>query len=272
MQEAFRIHGVVAVKEGLDAAAMTQAESAFQWSLANPGPYCAPVLGGLEGSFYQDHANPKAVPEYSRLLRETGLATLVANLLGSKNLWLLYEQIWLKEGPARRRTPWHQDLAYVPMGGTHLAVVWLTLDSVDKSESLEFVQGSHLGPLYNPTAFNGADPAAAMFEPGVWPALPDIEADRSRWPIVSWPIVPGDVIVFHPGLLHGGAATRGGACRRTISLRLFGDDSYCDSRPQLGLAEIDTLEYDRGTQDPMTAMARARPGTPFRHPDFAKIF
>jgi len=41
---------------------------------------------------------------------------------------------------------------------------------------------------------------------------------------VSFPITRGDVILFHPGLLHGGGATADGSPRRTLSIRFFGDD------------------------------------------------
>ena len=86
----------------------------------------------------------------------------------------MYEQIWLKEAAERRRTPWHQDLAYIPVGGDHLAVAWTNLDPVVKEDSLEFVRGSHRGPLFNPTAFDPRDPSASMFPDGEWPPLPDI--------------------------------------------------------------------------------------------------
>ncbi len=140
-----------------------------------------------------------------------------------------------------------------------------------RERSLEFVAGSHRGPLYNPTAFDPADPAAAMFAPGAWPALPDIEAQRARWPIVSWDVAPGDLVVFHPAVLHGGAPTRAGERRRTISLRFFGDDARTAARPEAGLHDIDRLTTDDGRDDPMTAMARQPPGTPFRHPGFVQL-
>src|SRR5206468_10107333 len=40
----------------------------------------------------------------------------------------------------------------------------------------------------------------------------------------------GDVIVFHLGVLHGGAGTAPGLRRRTISLRFLGPDVVFDGR------------------------------------------
>ncbi len=263
--------GVVFVREALDEYALVLAEHAFQWSLAHPGPGARDVLAGRPGAFYQDHANPAAWPAYHDFFCKTGFTNLIADLMGTQCLWLLYEQIWFKHGGDNLRTPWHQDLPYVPMGGRHLATAWINLDPVAEERSLEFVQGSHRGPLYNPTAFDPDDQKAAMFAPGTWPELPDIEAQRSMFPIISSAIEPGDVVVFHPAILHGGASTRAGEQRRTISLRFFGDDAHCADRPEEGLHEIDQLTTDDGQYDPMVAMARAPDGTPFRHPGFHQL-
>lgn len=270
LQEAFVKHGVVYVKDALDESAISHAEHAYNWSIENPGPGAREVLFGESGSFYQDHANPASFPMYRPLLCETGLARLVADIMGTMSLWLLYEQIWLKEGRERRPTPWHQDLAYVPMAGNHIATVWLNLDPVAKDDSLEFVRASHLGPLYNPTAFDAKDPSKAMFKPGIWPPLPDMERDRNAFDIASWSVTPSDIIMFHPAVLHGGAATRDGQRRRTISLRFFGDDAYCAERPEDGVAEIDRIRR-ANSDDPIEQLAFALPGTPFRHASFHRL-
>lgn len=268
---AFARDGVTVLRAALDATGRRHAEQAFEWSLAHPGPGASRVLDGKPGAFYQDHAHPLAYPAYHRLLVDSGLADLVAEAIDSRSLWLLYEQIWLKQDGARLHTPWHQDLAYVPMAGMHMATAWLNLDAVPRERSLEFVRGSHRGPLYNPTAFDANDPAASMFAAGVWPALPDIEAERARWPIVSWAVEPGDVVLFHPAMLHGGAPTGAGERRRSISLRFFGDDACCASRPEAGLHEVDRLATGNGSDDPIAAMARLPAGTPFRHPAFRRL-
>jgi len=271
LQEAFREQGVVRIRGALDEHAQKLADEAYCWSLNHPGPGARSVLAGEVGEFYQDHANPEAFPVYRPLLCETGLAELVAGVLGSNSLWLLYEQIWLKEGTDTFRTPWHQDLPYVPMSGDHLATAWINLDPVARHDSLEFILGSHRGPLFNPTAFQASDPSAAMFAPGIWPALPDIDAAPDRWPTASWEISPSDIIVFHPAILHGGAATVEGGRRRTMSLRFFGDRAFCAKRPEQGLAESDRLTTDDGRGDPMVVMARKPEGTVFRHPDFPRL-
>ncbi len=91
------------------------------------------------------------------------------------------------------------------------------------------------------------------------PRLPDIEADRGAWDIVSWAVEPGDLIVFHPRLLHGGAPTRPGKRRRTLTLRFFGEDAVYEPR------EGGAGPRAPGFHERMTA------GAPFRDPSFLKL-
>jgi hypothetical protein len=43
-------------------------------------------------------------------------------------------------------------------------------------------------------------------------------------------VTPGDVLIFHLGVLHGGAGTAHGLRRRTISMRFLGPDVVFDGR------------------------------------------
>ena len=68
------------------------------------------------------------------------------------------------------------------------------------------------------------------------PRLPDIEAERKEDPnaydILSWATQPGDIVVFHPGMLHGGAPVDTKFKERhTLVLRFFGDEAKFRSLP-----------------------------------------
>lgn len=271
LADEYRERGVVYIPGALDSATLALAERCFCWTLEHPGPGAGPVLQGTPGTFYQDQANPDSFPAYRELLVETGVADIAADLMRSEDVWLMYEQIWLKEGDATRRTPWHQDLPYLPASGEQLAVLWTSLDPVAREHALEFVPGSHRGPLYNPTAFNPEDVNANLFSGDDWPPLPDIESAREDFDILGWATQPGDVVVFHPAILHGGAPTPAGGRRRTLSLRFFGDDARCASRPHDGMANVDGLEHADGGRHPLKKMALEADGTPFRHPDFPRL-
>ena len=227
----FADDGVTLVRGALDAADVARARAAFDWSLAHPSPAASRPFSGTDGAFYQDLCNTSAArtPEYEQVLRDTPISEIVTGLWADPKIWFMYEQVFLKEGGESRRTPWHQDASYLNVDGDHLAVVWITFEPLAQQDSLEFVRGSHRGTLYNTSAFDAADETKPIFD-GL-PRLPDIEAERAAFDIVSWAVDPGDILVFHPNMLHGGAPTHPGQRRSTLSLRFFGHDAVYAERP-----------------------------------------
>jgi ectoine hydroxylase-related dioxygenase (phytanoyl-CoA dioxygenase family) len=260
LHEQFAREGLVFVEHALDDDALARAKAAFEWSVANPGPAGMHAYPGTSGAFFQDLCNPacRESDAYRHLHEDTTIPDLVTGLWGDPEIWFMYEQVFLKDAPAARRSGWHQDSSYITVDGSHLAVVWIAFDDVPEEDGLELVPGSHRGPLYNTTRFDPDDETAPVFE-GL-PRLPDIEADRSAWDIVSWAVQPGDVIVFHPQVLHGGGATHDGRRRRTLSLRYFGRDATYATRPGGGIApKVPGLAE------------RLSPGDPFRDPAFLAL-
>jgi ectoine hydroxylase-related dioxygenase (phytanoyl-CoA dioxygenase family) len=262
--------GVVCVRNALDARAQELALAAYDWSLAHPSRAANTYAGG-EGTFYQDLANPRALPAYRQLLTDSPVADIVADLWGVPDVWFMYEQVFLKEGGESRRTPWHQDSSYLPVDGSHLAVMWICFDRVRKQDSLEFVRGSHRGVMYDGSRFDPSDDTAPIYGDGSLPRLPDIEAERDRWDIVSWAVESGDVIVFHPGVLHGGAATHRGQRRRTLSLRFFGPNATYARRPGGSAAARQRIVDDPDASVFAHLPATLNPGDPLRHPLFPKL-
>ncbi len=268
LAERFREDGCVFVRGALDAAALRAAEEAWAWSLAHPSPR-ASRFEGAEGTFYQDLANPKARPVYEALLRDSPAPDLAAALWQASDVWFLYEQVFLKEGGETRRTPWHQDSSYLPIAGDQLAVFWIPFEPVREADSLEMIPGSHRGPLYDGSAFDPEDDTAPLYGDGRLPRLPDIEAERERWRIVSHATEPGDLVAFHPSVLHGGACTHRGERRRTLSLRFYGADVTYAPRAD-GIARIVGEREDEGFVFDALA-AQLAPGEPLRHPGFPKL-
>jgi ectoine hydroxylase-related dioxygenase (phytanoyl-CoA dioxygenase family) len=270
----FREDGVVFLEKALDTASMRMAEEAYNWSLQHPSPAATTFPQSSSAVFYQDLANPAALPAYRRLLEESSAADIAASLWGAPDVWFMYEQVFLKQGGKNRRTPWHQDSSYLPVDGDELAVIWISFEPVARENSLELVRGSHRGIMYNGSRFDPADDTAPLYPDGNLPRLPNIEAERDKWDIVSWAVEPGDVLVFHPGMLHGGAPTHPGQRRRTLSLRFFGDDAVYALRPtgfEMSSRSI-REEPDDVPRSVFTKLPNSlSPGDPFRHPGFPKL-
>lgn len=219
--------GVVRLQGALTSEAFAKVEAAVEWSLANPSPRAVRFYPGEPARFFEDRGM-----NHAGLVREIGLDTMVGALWSVDQLWYMGEQLFLKDGGASRRTPWHQDTSYLRMMGDQLVACWISLDALPKAHALEFVRGSHKGVLYNGSAFAAEDDTAPLYKQSRLPRLPDIQAERDRFDIVSWDVEPGDIIVFHLGVLHGGAGTTEGLRRRTISMRFMGPDVVFDGRPR----------------------------------------
>ena len=257
--ETYRRDGVVFLPQVLTPADLDAALSAFDWSLAHPGPGASKIQQKTDALFYQDLGNPDCLSAYTGMLRASPLPALIAGLWGSPDVWFMYEQVFLKEGGESRRTPWHQDSSYLSVGGDDLVVAWITFDTQAKEDSLEFVRGSHKGLLYDGSRFDLEDDTLPIYPGNQLPRLPDIEARRQDYDIVSFAVEPGDVVMFHPKTLHGGAPTHEGSRRRTLTLRFFGRSAVYEARPLPAGPRASGLHQS------------LKPGDPFRNDAFLKL-
>jgi len=217
--------GVVRLDGALTAEALRAVEQAFEHSMANPGPGAVNFYPDEPATFFQDTGQ-----NYLPMVRRIGLDAMVAALWQESRLWYLGEQLFLKEGGSSRRTPWHQDTSYLRMRGRQMVACWITLDPLPKRHCLEFVRRSHTGTLYNGSAFSSHDDTAPLYRDSPLPRLPDIEARRGDYDILAWDLEPGDILVFHLGVLHGGGGTEPDFRRRTASIRFMGPDVVYDGR------------------------------------------
>ena len=254
LRQALDRDGVFRLPGFLSPAQLADIADAFAWSEQNRGPGFT-TLSGDENS-WQDLSNPAAREAYSGMLERSPIPGLLRELWQCEHVWFMYEQIFCKR-ETDNFTPWHQDTSYQPVEGDHVGVVWISLDRVAREQALEFCVGSHRGPLYNASKFTPGDPTDPLYTSGDMPRLPDIEADRDSWDIVGWDTEPGDIVVFHPQVLHGGGSPGPAGLRRTLTLRFFGDDATYASRPGPTAAPQVAGLHESLSQ-----------GDPFRHPDF----
>lgn len=217
---------------------------------------------GDPGEFIDTVRNFDLTPEFQYLMYTSPIADMASALLGSEKIWLLFDHVFVKDGGECRRTPWHQDLPYWPIAGEQIVSFWITLDPLPKNECLEYIPGTHRQQMYD-----GFDPARVLetqnapFYGTDLPPLPDIENERDRWNIQSWEITPGDVVIFHPGVLHGGGPTFQGRRRRTLAVRCFGEDIVYAERP----STRHTAPRTPGL--PLLL----KPGDPLRHPYYPRL-
>jgi ectoine hydroxylase-related dioxygenase (phytanoyl-CoA dioxygenase family) len=272
LRQAFRDDGAVLVKGLLNEDEMARCRAAFDWAVENHSPNAFRIFAGTEQQVHNDNANPLARPRLEELVGGLPLARMFADLWGSEHVWYFAEEVFLKAGGSGSRTPWHQDTSYLPWAGDHWGNAWISFQAVPKRNSLEIVRGSHRGTLYDGTTFRDPnDPTDPLHGGGALPRLPDIEAERKRdpgaWDVRSWATEPGDVVVIHPGSLHGGAPVDADFPERhTLVFRFFGDDATF--RP---LPEYSVSGFARNGILFQEEMAALNPGDPFRSPLFRQM-
>ena len=251
--------GVALLRAALDARALADAQAAWAWSVANPGPLASRIPSATAATFYQDLYNPRVLEGYEAMLARLAAAGPDRRDLGRPGR-VVHVRAGVPEGGRRGAAHALAPGLLLPLGRRRAPGGGLDhFEALAAEDSLEFVRGSHRGALYNGSRFTLGDDTAPLHPGEELPRLPDIEADRAAFDIVSFAVEPGDVVLFHPRMLHGGAATHGGQRRRTLTLRFFGHDAVYEARP--------------GPTGPRPSGQRLdlQTGDPLRHPAFLKL-
>lgn len=259
--ERYRTDGVVFLRQALHPEWIELVGMGLQRVLADGGQAKHKFFDDQPGEFLETVRNYDAIPEIQRLVYDSPIADMIGKLVGSERVWYYSDEFFIK-GPGSNRTPWHQDLTYWPMAGDQICSMWISIDPIPASECLEYVPGTHRSVMYD--GFNprrvAEDPTLPYYSEA-FPPLPDIEADRSAWPIVSWDVQPGDVVLAHPGVLHGGGPTSSTSRRRALTVRCYGEDIVYATRP----SSKPTVPRTPGLA------ARLKPGDPLRAPWYPQL-
>ena len=228
----FEYKGAVCLRGFFEPSWLDKLAVGLDKNFANPGPDSTVYTEqGKPGGFYDDYCNWQRIDEYRDFVLHSPAAAIAAQLMRSQNARIYHEHVLVKEPGTQEITPWHHDLPYYGVEGNKLCSIWLPLDPVPKRACPEFIAGSHNnGTLYYPRKFinhkNYVDSAEG------YQTIPDIDARREDYEILSWDLALGDCIVFHMRTVHGAPATTALTTRRRgFSTRWLGDDARFALRP-----------------------------------------
>ncbi|WP_413729867.1 phytanoyl-CoA dioxygenase family protein [Sodalis sp. RH22] len=220
---AFQRDGAVIIRQAFSRQWLEKVEQGIMANIAAPsdhGRYTDPETK----LFFQDSDNWRRIAAIKQFVYESPAKEIAAGLLGSGKINFLHDHVLAKMPGASQRTLWHQDQPYSPVDGNDFCTLWLPTGAVTRATALEFVAGSHRwGKWFRPQWF-----ATGQLREGdddSWDILPDIEARRQDYRIISWALEPGDCLVFHGLTLHGAAGNFQDAPRRVLSTRWTGDDA-----------------------------------------------
>ncbi len=216
--------GAVCVRRLFSQAWLDVLATGLERNLAEPGPYAKYYTDdGQPGFFFGDYCNWQRIPEYRQFAFESPAADLAAACMRSTKINFFHEHVLVKEPRTEDRTPWHHDQPYWVVDGNQICSIWIPLDPVPQEVGVEFIKGSHRwGKWFTPKSF--AD--HANHPSGEGESIPDIEASRQDFDMLSWALEPGDCIVFHALTIHGAPGnTSPTNRRRAVATRWTGDDA-----------------------------------------------
>ncbi|MEM9734001.1 MAG: phytanoyl-CoA dioxygenase family protein [Pseudomonadota bacterium] len=225
--DAFQKDGVVVIRNALNASWLTRLAAAIEENMAAPGPY-GKNHAEEGGAYFGDYVNWQRFPDYLEVARTGPLGKLAADLMGSARAQFFHEHVLVKEPGNTSATPWHQDMPYYCVDGPKTVSLWVPLDPVGKTESLNFMKGSHRDRrTYMPRRFKTLQPLEG--DTTEYTAFPDIDGNEEA--VVSFAVNPGDVLAFDFHTLHDAPANPTGTRRRAVSFRFVGEGARYVARP-----------------------------------------
>ena len=198
-------------------------------NIANPGPH-GKNHAENGGAYFGDYVNWQRIPDFLKVASEGPLGKLAANLMGASKVQFFHEHVLVKEPGNSSATPWHQDMPYYCLAGDKSVSLWVPLDPVEQSVSLNFLKGSHRDKqTFMPRRFKTLQPLEG--DTTAYLPFPDIDQERDADRIVSFAVDPGDILAFDFHTLHDAPPNPAATRRRAISFRFVGEGARYVERP-----------------------------------------
>lgn len=246
----FRRDGVVCLRGLYTPEWVARIETALEAARERP----APPVPGVSATFRSDAFTWHFDDAVRDFVLYGPSAHVAQQVFGSSRVNLFYDQVFIKEALTPDPTPWHHDASFWPIEGDQIASLWTSVDAVDaESSALEFIVGSHRwDKLWKPVGVGGTVMSNEPLD-----ELPDIDARRGEYEILSWALEPGDALLFHARTVHGAQGNKSPhTSRRAITTRWCGDDVVYRPRAQ----EM-PIPWSHGLQ----------PGDPLNGPVFPQV-
>jgi hypothetical protein len=187
------------------------------------------AASGFTGCKYMWHWDA----DYRRFALESPGGEAVGRVMGSDTVRFYWDQMFVKDAGCRTKTYWHADYPAWPVTGEMVPSLWIALSSIGKESCVETIAGTHLDKSFQwPRSFNARK---ETWDRETRPDFIDYEKLRGDGSIrfLAWDMEPGDAILIHPRVHHGGGdnpdPTRD---RIALSTRWLGDDIRWDPRPE----------------------------------------
>ncbi|MDP6873642.1 MAG: phytanoyl-CoA dioxygenase family protein [Alphaproteobacteria bacterium] len=186
---------------------------------------------GGSGEFFVDFQLWQRWEGAKRFALEGPGGAIAARMMGAKSVNYYHDHLLVKEPGTQERTPWHHDQPYYPVEGWMVGSIWLPLDPVPEEICVDFIPGSHKwNRWFAPQFFKSGNPELQVQDPR-FESIPDFEAQRGQYELLSWQLEPGDCIFFHGLVVHGASGNPSPqGRRRAYATRWLGEDARYAAR------------------------------------------
>jgi ectoine hydroxylase-related dioxygenase (phytanoyl-CoA dioxygenase family) len=229
----FEQDGFVLLRRAFAPAWVDLVRGGIEQDLRAPGPlHTIQQTKDAPGHFVTDFCMSQRIEALRRFVLESNAGEIAARLMRSTRCNFFYDAMWAKGPGTPKRTPWHQDQPYYPINGRQVCILWMPVDPVVPENSLECIRSSHAwNRWFQPQLSRDA---RILYGDGdrTFERMPDIEANRHAYDIVSFSMEPGDCVVFAGLNVHGAPGnTSDKRARRALSIVWMGDDAVFAARP-----------------------------------------
>ena len=161
-------------------------------------------------------------PRIREFVFDPVLARWAAQLIGTRAVRILEDNVLWKAPRSGGELKWHQDFSYWPLAQPNAVTAWVALDDTDEENgSMRVAIGSHLTGERLPAAFGTGTPFLEDMRPSVVKPIEDPEA--LGLPVETVRLQSGEVS-FHSSLAwHGSGPNDSDRQRRALIIRYVGD-------------------------------------------------
>lgn len=196
-------------------------ERAWNTNTQNPATMNTDIYGGVElRNCAPSHQS------FRDWIDHSPAAAYVADLTGAADVRFWMDSTFVKEPETgQEATPWHTDGSTYPFRGDQLPTMWVALTDVEEDNApMVTLTGSHTYPQRFHSDLSRQDVKLDGYVP--WQVLLDMVAAPDA-PIKSWPAKTGDMLIFHPQMIHASKPRTSPLAGRRIgfSTRWIGSDA-----------------------------------------------
>lgn len=244
--------GVVRVRSLLDETWCERLHRAIERCRHRPGPFYGVLSADGSPVVDSDLFRWSDDPTIAELTHASPIVACASALIGEPDVVLIEDQ-WFASAPgAVTASPWHQDEPYYRLDRPFLTI-WVTLDDVAADASLRVVAGSHVsGSLFAPVEFSATGSTLVDHETDRLEPVPDVDADPTRYPVLSWDLRAGDAVCIDSRTLHAtGVSAVPDRQYRRVSTRWAAPDTRYRTRATPTALFWDELSHGLEPGDPI---------------------